>query len=418
MYSLHQLHFSHADQKKTSPLARHVLIKIVWLSLVTLFLPVLLRVEYHLSLSTIFLMEAMYSLTAIGFMYFHSLRLLGTQGSVMTMIAGVLFFVLNLCILIAAKRRPRLLIFSPLCSWWYVAYFWLWYHSSLSLLAQKSNHFATRNARIESAGVIASMIGPLIGWVLVDSLGVLSVYIISSVFLLISCIPLLRHSKSHTPIKYRPSRHAFQPYVADKTIQHYLYISTIMGYIGFVWTVVWVLILYNFLGSYTKVALISFLSTILLVGWLKYLWKKTDITHTKFLPKLLQFSFVSQWWIRLIAGIMLVSWLFSHVLFLVVDTIHKITYKFNDTYLMTKFYEISDKQKDMKALLDTLWVRECYIHLPRCAICLFFALLVGIFPLHDRLLILPIFFVSLLTPLLIRFMVSVSSHAKHSSPTS
>jgi hypothetical protein len=57
----YHLHVSNIDLKDRMPLAWHVLIKLIGLSMVSVFLPAMLRFEFGLSIAQIFVYEALFS---------------------------------------------------------------------------------------------------------------------------------------------------------------------------------------------------------------------------------------------------------------------------------------------------------------------------------------------------------------------
>lgn len=113
----------------------------------------------------------------------------------------------------------------------------------------------------------------------------------------------------------------------------------------------------------------------------------------------LYLSIRSQGGVRLIAGLSMLMGVFSQGIFLLVDTLHKITSRVNDTWVMTKFYEMIDYKKDMTAILDVIFVRELAIHGTRIVFCLLLAAISAVATSAHRGLILPLLLVMVITPL-------------------
>jgi hypothetical protein len=84
--------------------------------MISVFLPAILKFEYGLSLTQIFLYEAVFSCIILFFSYYSSLSFTARHGTVASMFLGVCVFVLNFVVLYYAKQFPWLLLLSPLFS--------------------------------------------------------------------------------------------------------------------------------------------------------------------------------------------------------------------------------------------------------------------------------------------------------------
>ena len=385
----------------------------VGVSLIGLFLPAILRFEYGLSLSQIFLYESAYSIVAVVLMYTSGLRLIARHGTVTSMLVGISLFILNFIVLYVSKTIPALLFLSPILAGCYVAYFRTWFHISLAMGAGKDTHFGSTYSLIEIVGVVAGIIGPLIGGVLADQFGTTSLYIMTIICLLLSCIPFfMDKNRTHHAFVYQPSQ------IRQRVKQHKWFLRMVVGsfsglsYVGFVASVVRSIILFGQLWSYSKVWLINFFSSGILFFLLRIIWKQIDANKQTILSKLrrVYLSLRGQGGVWLVAGLSMLMWFFWQGIFLLVDTLNKITNKVNETYIMATFYTIADHKKNMTVLLDTIFVREFAIHVTRIVFCWILALFTFLVNDTQRWLILPLFLVIAFTPL---SMMLLKKRARH-----
>lgn len=393
------LHIANADLKDKSPLARNNFIKLVGVSLVGLFLPAILWFEYHLSLSQIFLLEALFGMFMLLHLNIWTLSFTARYGAVPAMFLGISMFVGYFLVLYIAKDIPWMIWLLPLIWSTYTALFWTWYHSTMVQGVSHDKHFGIHQASIESAGIMAWLLGPLLGGLVADEWWTTYLYLIAGICLCISCIPFLFHQRKHASVSYTPPslKRCIHMIKTPATRAIFITFST-LWYIDFVANIVWPIILFALLNTYTKVALVSFVSTVVVVCIMRAIGKRSDAKRSQqhVLEKRIHYSFRWQGSVRLLAGISLISGFFSQIAFVVIDTIHKITHKANHSYSMTQWYKITWAQDSLPNALDMIYFRELAIHSIKCVACVLLAGLSYLFPDTLWWLILPLFWVSLL----------------------
>lgn len=415
------LRVDHVDLKDKSPLAWHVLIKLIGLSMVSVFLPAILKFEYGLSLTQIFLFEALFSATILFLTYFFSLKFTARHGTVASMFGGVCMFVINFVVLYYAKQFPSLIILSPIFSGVYVSYFRVGYHTAMALQSKNNKNFGSQNSLLESVAIVAWLIWPVLWWFLADQYWSNILYVATGICLLVSCIPLFFHQQKHVPIKFTPSS-SLQKAKENTWLYKAILVSfASMWYVYFVWSVVWSILLFLFLWSYTKLALVTFFSWIFLLILFKLLGKEHDAWVEKVngrLARFMKWSFWSQSWTWLIAGVFIIGGLLSQFLFIFVDTFHKITYRVNELTLMTYFYETIGEEKTLPAVLQLIFIREIAIHGSRIVTCLILAGMTFMFQWNEYwALILSLFFVFLIAPFGAHLLTRKHAHASLGTTT-
>lgn len=393
------LHVLDQDLNDKSPLAWHVLIKHIGLSFISLFLPAILRFEYGLSLSMIFLYEALYSIVALIVLYGWSMQRIARHGTVAGMMVGIVLFSLNFIVLYIATRIPWVLFLSPIFAGLYVAFFWMWYHLAMTMGASTDKHLGQSQVTIENAWIIASLVWPLIGWILADWFGPVSLYALTFVCLLWSCVPLLYHHRAHVPVVYTPLRSSWSMKIQKELFWSTLYSFWSLSYGYFVFSVLWPILLFTVLQTYSKVAVVSFFSGVIVIAWLRWLGKRMDTEDTTvWLKRFLHWLVWSRWWAWLVAGLTILTGFFSQIVFVFVEFIHKFTSKISDAYLSHHYYALVDKQKTIPLVLDMLFVRESAIHVTKIIACLALAGCSAFWPWTNYALILPLFLVIFIVP--------------------
>lgn len=368
----YHLAVDYVDLKNKSPLARHVFIKIIWLSMVSVFLPAILRFEYGLSLTQLFLYEAFFSCIVLLVVYFSSLSFTARHGTVASMLLGVCFFIVSFVFLYFAKHQHGLIIFWTLFAALYVAYFWVWYHVSMAMQSRNNKNFGAQTWLMETAWVIAWLIWPVFWWILADQYWSTMLYIATVVCLVVSCIPLLFNQKLHTPVIFHPNffvqRVSQYPWLFKAVVISF----SSMSYVYFIWSVVRSILLFSFLGTYTKIALISLISWICLLILFRIFGEQHDHSRGKMqsvLQRYLHVSFRSQSCTWFVAGVFIVGGFFSQLLFVFVDTFYKIAYRISDLSLMTYFYETIGEETNIAAILDSIFVRELAMSWSKIVFC-------------------------------------------------
>ena len=403
MHHIH--HLLHTDITSKLHIWRHMFIKGIWASFVAVFIPAILYTTYGLSLAQIFLFIAAHSTISFSLLYLASSRLIARQGTKISMLIGGVCFSIYLLLLGYSEQVSRLIFLAPIFSGLHTAFFWWAYHVSLALQGKTDSSLGKNIALLEMSGIVAAMIGPLVWWLISDTRWSTMLFYASAVFWILSLIPLRLDDHTHTTIAWKPSLK--KKFAGNwKTILSFWS----LGYIQFVWSIVWSILLFLQFESYTKLGLVSTLTWVWVMIAIRVFWKRSD-THTSGSKKL--FAYIITWQVsnRLIMWIVLVSSFFSNVVFMIADMVHKLTYKLSTTMLNKTLYEHTKSESVEDALDNTLY-HEMWIHLFRVCMCLLLAGLSTVISTDRALLIIPIFLVILIAPLQYIWVYQPSSRSK------
>lgn len=347
-------------------------LKGVWMSFVSLFIPAILHFEMGISLAGVFLYAMLHSIVSLLLIMFVSWPYVSRHGTKLAMLIWVLGMIWNILILMFAMDTHWLVFLAPLFGWVHVAFFRIWFHMNMSMNASKEDTLWRTNAFIDSAITIAFIIGPLLGWFIADRLGESVLFSSSVVFILISMVPLLASWKEHKSVQFSPQKEfTFIREHMEDVIRIWKSFAG-QAYVQFIWSMLWSITLFGFFKSYTKLWLLSTITGLAVVVFITILGKKSD-KNPEQAKKRLKVSTGIQWVNWLVAWIALAAWFFGNILFMAIDTFHKITYKINSTYMNKIFYEINDKTAQENPLYGVI-IHELAIHGAKIVFCLIGAL--------------------------------------------
>lgn len=365
-------HLLNTDIKNKRDLWRHMFMKNVWLSFVSLFIPAILYFELWVSLSGIFLYIMLHSIVCLLLMVFVSGPYISRHGTKLPMIIWILWFVVNIWLLMIAKQYPAVIFLAPLFSWVHTAFFWVWFHMNMSLNASKENNIGRMSAFIDSATMVAYLIWPLVWWLIADKFWESFMFVSCILFVLLSIVPLLASWKKHKATTFS----AQKEFIFIKTHRDDVFrmakTFAWVSYVQFIGSVLWSITLFAFFKSYAKLWLLSAITWILVVVLITFVWKIADKNPEK-AKKIIKLSTWIQWVNWFLAWLAIATWFFWNILFMAVDVFHKITYRINVTYMNKIFYEINDANDEENPLYWVI-IHELAIHWAKIVFCLIGAL--------------------------------------------
>jgi len=342
--------------------------KWVWMSFVSLFIPAILHFEMWISLSWVFLYAMLHSIVSLVLIMFISWPYVSRHWTKLAMLIWVLWMMWNILLLMFAMDYHWLVFLAPIFWWVHVAFFWIWFHMNMSMNASKEWNIWRTNAFIDSAITIAFIIGPLLWWFIADRLGESVLFTSSIVFILVSMVPLLASWKKHTSVQFSPQKEfTFIREHVDDVLRIWKSFAW-QAYVQFIWSMLWSITLFWFFQSYTKLWLLSTVTWLVVVVFVSILGKQSDKNPEK-AKKRLKISTWVQGVNRLVAWLAIAAWFFWNILFMAIDTFHKITYRINATYMNKIFYEINDKTAKENPLYGVV-IHELAIHGAKIIFCL------------------------------------------------
>lgn len=410
---MHHHQLMHTDITNKGLIGLHSLFKVVGSSFVAIFIPAILYTEFGFSIGQVFLFTAVHSMTAFALQYWVSSGFIARQWTKPSMMIGVVFFILYMLVLAAGSWYSWIILLSPLLSGAHTAFFWMGYHVALSTDTEDKD-LGKKIAWLEMVGVVAAMMGPVVGWILTDVFGTSVLFIVAAVCILISLIPLWLDDHAHTRVERSPSRDRTKQKLSLKeSISAYLPMVAPfsgLGYLQFVWAVVWSILLYVHFESFTKVGMISSATSIIVLGAVWSMGKSSDEKkwHDH---NLMKWAVRIQATTRWLMALALITSFFSNVVFMVADAFHKVAYRLSTTYLNKQMYthHMNTGEEPIVVALKKALMYEWGIHCFRAIMCVLLSI-VSIF-MTDKLFFfaVPLMLVLVIVPLELLFPKDVKS---------
>ena len=272
-------HLLHTDITNKGLLGLHSLFKVIGSSFVALFIPAILYTTFGFTIWQVFLFTAVHSIVSIALQYRVSASFVAKYGTKPSMMLGVVAFMIYMILLALGDLYPSLILLTPIFSWIHTAFFWMAYHVSF-WMSSKEKDLWKKVAWLESVGVIAAMIGPVVWGVLTDVFGTEVLFTAAAITICASLIPLRLDDHTHKSIEWSPRREFLAWWTPFKqTLKEYLPLIipfSWLGYLQFVWAIVWSVVLFLHFDSFTKVGLISSLTSIIVVVAVWRMGKTSD----------------------------------------------------------------------------------------------------------------------------------------------
>ena len=375
----------------------HVLLKMLGATLFTIFVPAILYFQLWLSLSQVFLFFWLHSLLSLLFQRFVSARLIARIGAKWSMMIGIFGAVGYMIVLMLANTYPQIIFVWPIFSSIHTAFFRLAFHYNMSLRRRKEQTLGQKFALIEIIRTLAAASGPLIwGWI-ADTLWVSMMFGVAIIFVLMSLIPFFHTYKKHKVQKFSWAKEK------NLILKNKVLVKQVMGtfasiaYIQFVGAVLRSIALFAFFQSFTKMWIVTTITTILVVILLYFTGKLSDNDDKK-AKKLVRRSTWFQGGNWLWASIMIFFGSFSQVGYMLVDMMHKLTYRINNTYLTKIFYDHAGIDFEKNPLYLVI-LRELSVHCIKIFFSLVFAGLFAVIESDISYLALPFIIVVWAVPL-------------------
>lgn len=247
-----------------------IFIRRIGVSLVGLFTP-------------IFLYQLDYSIVEILFFYFlMSLvflcisypiaKIIAKLGEKHSMFIGNIFAAIFYMGLIFLDSTPHLFYILPVIAVPSMAFYWMSYH----LLFTQESHGKKRGKEVSNIGiiiVIAGILSPYVGGLLANT-DFKILFIISTVLMVISSVPLLFSKERNAPVNFSPQK-AIRNTFTKKNIGNIIYFTS-FGIENIINLVIWPIFIIIILGDLEKTGLIISLTTLLSLVTYKLIGNYSD----------------------------------------------------------------------------------------------------------------------------------------------
>lgn len=381
--AIQDIHIIGYDVKDKKDLFIHAAIKYFGLGMMGIFLPALLFQTYGLSLAMIFLFFGISSLCIVPLHLYITGNLVSRYGSKGSMLIGIVMLLGFLICLwgLQSFYSTTLLFITALLLWWFTAFYRTGYHYDMSQYA-KTDHFGSKVAKLNIIITVSSAIAPLVAGIIIDTRGIGINIALAIAIVAISLIPLMRSSHKHTMQTF--TRQKLGRFLYQWVGRESFITFSALSYYKMVSMIIRPLLIFLFVGNYTKLWFITTVTTIITIIIMYILGKHMDQNQDKKIMKAaLFFESVN----RLAASVTLGLSLLSSAIVWVIDLIHRLSSKSAETTLSKALYVSA--HNDMDNPIYMIVVHEISHHIIR-TVCLI--ILSGIFTLrpYNWLLIIPV----------------------------
>jgi len=389
--AIHDIHIIGYDLENKKDLFIHAAIKYFGVGMMGIFLPALLFQTYGLSLAMIFLFFGLASLFIIPLHLYITGNLVSKYGSKWSMLIGICMLLGFLICLgwLQSFYSITLLCITALLLWWFTAFYWTGYHYDMSQYA-KTDHFGSKVANLNIIITISSAIAPLLAGLIIDTRGLGINIMIAITIVALSLIPLMRSShkhKAHIFTRQNLGEFLYQwigkeSFITFGALSYYKMVSMIIR----------PLLIFLFVGNYTKLWLITTITTIITVTMMYILGKYMDQNQDKKIMKAaLFFESVN----RLAASITLGLSLLSSAIVWVIDLVHRLSSKSAETTLSKALYTSAHDNADNPIYM--IVIHEISHHTMRAVSLIILAAIFTLRP-YNWLLIIPVIIMLIAIP--------------------
>lgn len=382
-------HLIHHHQDESTYLFAHNVIKMMWASMVSLFIPSFLYIYIWLDIWEIMIFMAMMSLANLFISVFLWWPLLQKYWPKIMMIIGTFFFGLYLWVLYLSQTYYYLVFLAPLLAWAYTGLFWVSFHYNSLIIRTHAKNFWSMYTNFAIFSNIGIAFWPVLWWFLTTHYDISRMVGIAIVLVLLSIIPLLLYKEDSSIVKnttYSIKIFFSQLYMLIKENKTKIIYKTfaVISYNNVVASIIWPLLVFLFVHDFQKIWIIGSATTIITIILLYVVSKIDKDTNKRYIKALtlIQSGNRNLWAILTILGFLISPFI------IVVDVIQKVLSNVNDNTIDKFFFDYADNDYKENKLYPIL-LREIGIHGTKVLLFLFLGVLYYYFPVTSFTLVLP-----------------------------
>jgi MFS family permease len=393
----HLVHHHHPDS--STYLFAHNVIKMMWASMISLFIPSFLYIYVGLDIRQIMMFMAIMSFVNISVSIIVGWPLLQKYWPKIIMIVGTFFFALYILIIYLSKIYYDFIFLGPLFSWIYTWLFWTSFHYNNATIRTHAKDFGSMYTNFAIFSNIGIALGPVIWWFLITYYEVSWIVTVSITLILFSIIPLMLYQEDFAIIKntnYSIKTFFEHLYLLIKEKKTKVIYKTfaVVAYNNIIASIIWPLLIFLFVSDFKKIWIIGSATTICTILVLYIMGKIDKDTNRSYIK---MFTLI-QSWNRNIWAISTILWLLISPLIIMIDVIQKVLSSVNDNTIDKSFFDYTDSEyKDSK--IYPVLLREIALHGTKIILFLFLALFYYHFPVSTLTLVIPMIVTILLVTL-------------------
>ncbi len=396
-------HIMYYDTKDKKYLYYTSAIRLFFWWLINIFIPWLIY-QQTWSILDFFIYLLITSITIIFFDVFIVHHLLNHWWTKILMLIWLPFLILYYYIIYNLQYNPNLIYIAGIILGIFTSFFWTAFHVDIAQASKGNKKFWEKVAILYIVTTIVWAIAPLIWWYFLDHWMQKMLLIIASIWIILSGIPIILSAKKHkTYVRHNKTKlfkylkeHLFSS--LGKTLIAKWYV------LNFISSYYWPLFVYIFFWNFSKLWIITAMSTIITVILIyitgKLLDKKED-------HKLMKITVSSQFIIRISAFAAFLSSIVNTFFLYAIDILQRFIWNINNTCIVKNIYDVSWNSNENS--INAIILNEISIHWTRIIFLTLFLLIFYIFDINWKskfILYLPIFIMILMIPLQYSFFKS------------
>ncbi|MFH1455513.1 MAG: MFS transporter [archaeon] len=268
MHINQHLSFHYLFHKELSELYIAKALRFLALSMVGIFIPVFLYFEIGLTLNQVILYYIIQTITFF-FSSFVAAFFMKSIGAKHLILSSVPFLIIMFIFLHYMELLTIFFWLPAIMAGINYGLFWVPFHTEFAKYSDKK-HRGREFAFMQALAIFANILGPVIGGIIITYLDYTTLFVIVSILLLGSALPLFL-----TPELYERYRFSYKALLNPRTVKYGLSFFA-EGIKDMTSALVWPLFIFTILGSYVSFGAVSTLSSFAMAAVTLYIGKLTD----------------------------------------------------------------------------------------------------------------------------------------------
>jgi len=268
MQSNQHFSFHYLFHKELSELYIAKALRFLALSMVGIFIPIFLYFEIGLTLNQVILFYIIQTLTFF-FASFIAAFLMKSVGAKHLILSSVPFLIMMFVFLHYMESLTIFYWLPAVMAGINYGLFWVPFHTEFAKYSDRK-HRGREFAFMQALAIFAHVLGPIIGGVIIAFYDYTMLFVLVSILLLASALPLFL-----TPELYERYKFSYKALMRPKTVRFGLSFFA-EGVKGMTSAVIWPLFIFGILGSYVSFGAVSTLSSFAMAAVTLYIGKLTD----------------------------------------------------------------------------------------------------------------------------------------------
>ncbi len=268
MQSQHYFRMHYLFHKELSELYVAKALRFLALSMVGIFIPIFLYIEINLNLSQVIYFYMLETLVFL-IMAFVAATLMARLGAKHLILSSVPFLLLMFVFLQMLETYPALYLIPAILAGMNYAFFWVPFHTEFAKYSDHK-HRGREFAFMQTLSILATVVGPVIGGLIITFFDFLTLFVIVGILLFASALPLFLSPELYAKYKLN-YKNLFDSFFLKYGLSFFA-----EGVKGMTSTLAWPLFIFLILDGFISFGAVSTLSAFAMAAVTLYIGKLTD----------------------------------------------------------------------------------------------------------------------------------------------